>query len=283
MTTSLKNLVSLLLKSGRDKVVHTIKYLGDHDVVFAKGVYPYSYTREPEKFLETQLPLIENFHDTLNDEDLSEKDYERAKQIWDHFGIKTFQGYHDHYLLSDVLLLGDVFENFRNSIYYELGLDPLHFITLPSLAWASAMKYIGVELDLITDPDMYLMIENNMRGGIATISHRHALANNPLVEGYDSEKPNSYITYLDANNLYEKAMSEPLPVGKFRFLSEDEIAEFDLLSIPSDGDTGYIVERDLTYPDELHDLHNDYPMAPEHMTVSKDMLSDCVVSMIDKN
>ena len=66
-------------------------------------------------------------------------------------------------------------------------------------------------------------------------------------------------------------MSEPLPVGKFRFLSEDEIAEFDLLTIPSDGGTGYIVECDLTYPDELHDLYNDYPMAPEHMTASKDM------------
>jgi len=146
-----------------------------------------------------------------------------------------------------------VFENFRNSIYDELGLDPLHFITLPSLAWASAMKYTGVELDLITDPDMYLMIENNMKGGIATISHRHALANNPLVVGYDWEKPHSYITYLDANNLYGTAMSKPLPVEKFRFLSEDEIAEFDSLSIPLDGDTGYIVECDLTYPDELYD------------------------------
>ena len=160
--------------------------------------------------------------------------------------------------MSDVLLLADVFENFRNSVYDELGLDLLHFITLPPLAWESAMKYTGVELDRITDTDMYMMIEYNMRGGIASISHRHAFANNPLVEGYDTEKPHSYITYLDANNLYETAISEPLPVGKFRFLSENEIAEFDLLSIPSDGDMGYIVECDLTYLHELHDLHNDY-------------------------
>jgi len=122
--------------------------------------------------------------------------------------MQTLQNYHDHYLLSDVLLLADDFENFRNTIMKEHNLDCLHFLTLPSLAWTSALKFTGVELDLITDPlPIYtVIIENNMRGGIATISHRHALANNPLVEGYDPNKPNSYITYLDANNLYGDAM-----------------------------------------------------------------------------
>ena len=92
-----------------------------------------------------------------------------------------------------------------------------HFITLPSLAWVSALKYTHAELHLITDPEMYLMLENSMRGGIATISHRYALANNSHLEDYDPTKPNSYITYLDANNLYGAAVSEPLPVGEFRF------------------------------------------------------------------
>ena len=97
--------------------------------------------------------------------------------------------YHDHYLLSDVLLLADVFENFINSIYEQYRLNPFHFITLPSLAWASALKYTNVRLDLITDPVMYLMVKNSMRGRIATISHRHARVNNPLVEEYDPSKP----------------------------------------------------------------------------------------------
>jgi len=105
--------------------------------------------------------------------------------------MKTMQNYHDHYLPSDVLLLADVFQNFRNSVYQQHHLDPLNFITLPSLAWASALTYTGAELDLITDPDMYSMVENNMRGGIATILQRYARANNPLVEGYDPSKPNS--------------------------------------------------------------------------------------------
>ena len=156
-------------------------------------------------------------------------------------------------------------------------------MTLPSLAWASALKFTDAKLHLLTDPDAYLMIENNMRGGIATISNRHAVANNPLVEGYDSSKPTSYITYLDANNLYGDAMSNPLPVGNFQFLPETEIENFDLLSIPSDNKIGYIIECDLTYPDHLHPLHTDYPLAPEHLTVDAEMLSPFASQFADKD
>jgi len=161
--------VSLLLKSGRDKFTHTTKFLGDDDLVFAKGVYPYSYMTGPEKFTETQLPPIEAFYNTLEDEPCPVQNYNRAREIWAHYNIKTMRDYHDHYLLSNVLLLADVFENFRNSIYDQHRLDPLHFITLPSLACASDLKYTNARLDLITDPNMYLMIENSMRGGIAII------------------------------------------------------------------------------------------------------------------
>jgi len=150
------------------------------------------------------------------------------------------QNYHDHYLLSDVLLLADVFQNFRNSVYEQHHLDPLNFITLSSLPWASALKYTSAELDLITDPDMYLMVKYNMRGEIATISQQYVRANNTLVKGYDPSKPNSWITYLDANILYGTATSEPLPEGNFRFLSQDEISYFDLTNVPTHGETKYI-------------------------------------------
>jgi len=140
-------------------------------------------------------------------------------------------------------------------------------MTLPSLAWTCALKLADVKLDLITELDMFLLVENSMRGGISTISRRHAKANNPQVKGYDPSKPMSYITYLDCNNIYGTAMSEPLPVGKFRFLSAEEIAHFDPSSIAPDANTGYFVECDLVYPPHLHDLHFDYPLAPEHLTV----------------
>ena len=230
--------------------------------------------RPPRSTLSSSSAASDVYKRQLEDEPCPVQNYNRAREIWGHYNIKTMRDYHDHYLLSDVLLLADVFENFRNSIYEQHRLDPLHFITLPSLAWASALKYTNARLDLITDPDMYLMVENSMRGGIATISHRHARANNPLVEGYDPSKPPSWLSYTDCNNLYGGAMCQPLPVGNFRFLSQEEIAGFDLMSVPSHGDTGYIVECDLKYPPELHDLHSDYPMAPEHLTVSPDMLSD---------
>jgi len=103
------------------------------------------------------------------------------------------------------------------------------------------------------------------------------------VEGYDPSKPNCWITYLDANNLCGTAMSEPLPKGNFRFLSQDEISDFDIMKIPTHGDTGYIVECDLQYPSEQHELHSDYPMAPEHFTVSPDMLSNFCNEIKDKN
>ena len=198
-----------------------------------------------------------SFHDDLKDEPLDQKDYERAQRVWTRYGMKTMKDYHDHYLLMDVLLLADVFENFRRSVMERHKLDCLHFVTLPALAWAMALKYTDAKLDLITDPDIYLTIEGGMRGGIATISKRHAVANNPDVEGYDPTQPNRYITYLDANSLYATAQSQPLPVGDFRILTEQEMSDFDLDSIAADAPTGYILECDIQYPEHLHDLHND--------------------------
>ena len=114
-----------------------------------------------------------------------------------------------------------------------------------------------------------------MRGGISVISNRYARANNPYlkVEDYDSSRPHSYIYYLDANNLYGWAMSQRLPIGGFRFLSDEELSQIDFANVSYDSDIGYVVECDLDYPAELHELHNDYPLAPEHMTITEDMLS----------
>jgi len=127
------SLVSLLLKCGKDNFVHTTAQLGtDDDIIFAKGVYPYSYVDSRKKFAETRLPSISDFHDKLKNEPLSEEDYLRAQYTWDRFGCETLKDYHDHYLLTDVLLLADVFENFRKTVLKTHGLGPLHFISLPS-------------------------------------------------------------------------------------------------------------------------------------------------------
>jgi len=122
--------------------------------------------------------------------------------------------------MSDTLLLSDVFQHFRQTIFDKHRLDCVHFYTLPSLAWNMALRHTEAELDLVTDPTCYLMVENSMRRGIAVISKRHAQANNLYVEeGYDELQPTSYLTCLDSNNLYGYAQSQPLPIGDFRFLS----------------------------------------------------------------
>jgi len=102
---------------------------------------------------------------------------------------------------------------------------------------------------------------------------KYAKANNPYVDGYDHTKPNSYLMYFDANNLYGWTLSQPLPTGLMCWLDEDEIARFDLSSVPIDGEKVYMLEVDLEYPQELHETHNSYPIAPSHQNVQDDDLS----------
>ena len=115
---------------------------------------------------------------------------------------------------------------------------------------------------------MLLMIEKGIRGGISTITHRYAKANNPYIKkSYDKSKPNSYITYLDANNLYGWAMSQYLPTGNFKWKKNPN--DIDVLDISDESRKGYILEVDLEYPKELHDLHNDYPLTAENIELDK--------------
>ena len=187
--------------------------------------------------------------------------------------------YHDLYLKSDILLLADVFENFRKTCLSYYKLDPCHYVTSPGLAWDAILKMTKINLDLITDIDQQLFIEKDMRGGISYIAHRHAKANNKYMENYNPQNESSYIMYLDANNLYGWAMSQPLPYGNFKWLSDGENKPKTIYDWLKYIDTkkygiGKIYEVDLEYPFELHHLHNDYPCAAEKLNVTDDMLSD---------
>ena len=153
------------------------------------------------------------------------------------------------------------------------GLDPAHYYTAPGLSWDAMLKKTGINLELICDEDMYLMIEKGLRGGISMIANKYAKSNNPYVEAYDPSQPHNYIMYLDANNLYGWAMSQYLPERHFDFMTEQQLEEIDVMSIAPDSSTGYIFEVDLEYPNHLHNRHSDYPLAPETLTVSDDMLS----------
>ena len=120
---------------------------------------------------------------------------------------------------------------------------------------------------------MYQFAEKGMRGGISYIANRYGKANNKYMEEYSKEDKSKYIMYLDANNLYGWAMSQYLPTGGFNWLNEEELNNIDLGKYEEKSNEGLILEVDLEYPKELHDLHNDYPVAPERITVNEEMLS----------
>ena len=241
----------------------------DIELITKKGIYPYEYMNSFERFDETKLPDKGKFYSTLTDKHITWEEYHHARDVWKKFNIKSLGEYHDLYLKTDVLLLADVFENFRNVCmsYYEL--DPAHYFTSPGLSWDALLKMTGQKLELLTNIDMHLMFESGTRGGVSYISHRHAAANNKYMKDYNPEQESSYIMYLDANNLYGCAMSESLPTGNFKW---GDVAKYDLNKY-GDG-KGAVLKVDLRYPKPLHDLHNDYPLAPEQLTPESDMLSD---------
>ena len=238
----------------------------------AKGVYPYDYMDSFQKFSQTQLPKRDDFYSLLTNEEISESEYAHAQKVWKTFGIENMGQYHDLYLKSDVLLLADIFQNFREICLDIYGLDPAHYVSSPGLSWDAMLKMTGVRLDLLSEVDMQNFIEKGMRGGISTITHRYAVANNKYMKDYDPEKKTNYIIYEDANNLYGWGMEQKLPTGNFRWIPSPEY--INLHSYDEDSAKGLILEVDLEYPPELHDLHNDYPLAPEKMVVQKEMLSD---------
>ena len=272
MCSSLDKLVSNLPK---DDLIYTSKpFKGKRlDLMSQKGVYPYDFVDSFEKFNQTELPNKDQFYSILNGQHITDDEYDHANKVWNTFMIKTMGGYHDLYLVSDVLLLTDVFENFRKTCMQHYKLDPCHYFTSPGLSWDAMLKMTNIKLELMTDIDMFHFIEKGMHGGVSYNANRYGNANNKYMKEYDKKAPSKYIMYLDANNLYGWAMSQYLPTGNFKWMTDKEISKIDLGKYKADGKNGLILEVDLEYPQELHGMHNDCPVCPEKVKVSKNMFS----------
>ena len=171
-------------------------------LLLRKGVYPYEYVDNWKKFDKTSLPNKEDFYSNLNMEDINNIDYRHANNVFKRFELENLGQYHYLYVQSDTLLLADVFENFRDMCIKVYKLDPAHFLSLPGLAWQACLKKPNIELELLTDYDMLLMVEEGLRGGICHSIHRYVKANNKYMKNYNKDEESSYIQYLDANNLY---------------------------------------------------------------------------------
>ena len=246
-----------------------------------KGVYPYDYINNYSKLSELKLPSIEHFYSRLNNTQCSQKDYNQAQKVFKLFNCKSILDYHNIYLISDVLLLTDVWENFKGTCYKIYGLDASYYYTAPSLSWSSFMKHTTEEyknnnknfqIELITDPDMYLMWESSIRGGLSQISKRYAKANTKSCFDYDKNESESSIRYYDAINLYGYGMSVYLPIGNFEWNNEIWNKE-KIMNLDNEGKKGYLFKVDLHYPEELHDLHNGYALGCENSTIKKEWLS----------
>ena len=191
------------------------------------------------------LPSIDKFYSGLNMSGISDGDYEQARKLWKQFGIKNMGEYHDLYC-------------------------PSHFYTALGLAWKACFKKTGIKLELLKDPDMLLMFENGIRGGITQSVHRWAAANNPYMGyEYDRSKPIEYLQYLDANNLYDWAMSQPLPTGGFHCIEvRGDLNPKNIVNLMVKTDCGYLLEVDVNYPKELYDYHNDLPFMCEKIKIN---------------
>ena len=244
------------------------KYFTDKQVKLLKqkGFFPYDYMDKIEKLKDTKPPPQEAFYSKLTGKGINNYNYKHVLNVWKTWDMKTFKEYLELYNISDVLLLADVFENFRDICLKNYGLDPVYYYTAPGLAWDAMLKMTKINLELLSDVDKLLMIEKGIRGGISIISNRYGKANNKYMKDYNKKEASKYLMYVDANNLYGAAMSEKLPVHSFKWMSNQEIENiFNNRIVQVWEKTPCILEVDLEYPEELHDLHNDYPLCPERV------------------
>ena len=260
------------------------------EIFIKKGVYPYEYMDSWSKFDKVNLPPKNAFYSKLNNTHISDSEYEYAQYVWEKARCSTMRDYHNIYLKTDIFLLADIFQSFRETALSKYGLDPLWYYSTPGLAWDALFLKTRQKLELITDQDMYMMVEEGLRGGISMVSRRYAHANNPgMGKGkWNMNKLKSFLLYLDANNLYGWAMMQYLPTGNFRWIRDeqklaslrDEIISNEMENdIPED----YILKVKLAYPRELHPSHTDYLLAVERMKVRPEWLSDKQHELIDRS
>ncbi|XP_070529634.1 uncharacterized protein [Cardiocondyla obscurior] len=158
LNVSLDKLSSLLIKDKmrilRGKFAKILEE--NFDLLTRKGIFPYEYVDSVEKLDESSLPSRESFFSSLTGDTVSETDYAHAETVWQQFSIQTLGEYSNLYLKTDVLLLADVFENFRDRCVESNGLDPAHYYTLLGFTWDAMLKHTRINFELLTDIDMPL-------------------------------------------------------------------------------------------------------------------------------
>ncbi len=243
------------------------------ELLLRKGVYPYSSATSIKKLKEmTSLPPIEAFYNDLNEEACSQEDYRHAQLVWKTFNCQNMLEYTALYVRTDTYLLAEVVLKFRDTIFATFGLDMCQYLSLPHLAKDIMLKETNVEIELLCDQEMSDLLQKNIRGGLSFVNVRHAKRVEGGEEEYDDQRRT--LLYIDANNLYGASMRHPLPLHDYRWMTEREIENFDVdKQVTLEDGSGYILEVDLEYPQELHLEHNSLPLAPEALELQWEDLS----------
>jgi hypothetical protein len=291
MASSLEKLAeSLKMKNGDEyeKFHHMKKFFTPEQMplICQKGFYPYEFIDSIDKINHPELPPITAFYSNLKLEGITKEDYKHAQNVYNKFGCSSFKNYHDLYLLTDVILLSDIFENFRKMSLKYYKLDAANYLTSSSMAWDAMLLYTNIKLELISDEEILIMIEKSKRGGLCFVgSKRHAKANNIQMDKlYNKNIESSYISYIDANNLYGWAMCQMLPYKDIKWADINKIKLDDILNTSDDSETGYFIECDLIFPrGEIHKKLKQFPPCPESRAPNENLFSDYQKKLMKEN
>jgi hypothetical protein len=278
LQTSLDGLVGQLRASGCQFKLLDDMVQNDEEkkMLTRKGVFPYDAATSIEKlYTTTSCPSKKEFYNQLQETHIDDDDYNHALQVWEMFKPKNLMEYAVIYCKSDVRLLAEAVFDMREKIWRDFNLDICAYLSLPMLSKDMWLKHSGACLDLLYDQETAFLCMNNIRGGLSFVTQRSA-GEGSLHEEAENKLKKGHMFYLDANNLYGFAMSKLLPHSDFRWMTPAEVAAFDpKRDILMDGnqEQGYILEVDLEYPEELHYAHNSFPLAPEKLNITEDILS----------
>ena len=243
------------------------------EMCLRKGVFPYEYISSDSRLMESELPTKNHFYSNLRGEDISDDDYNFALKLFKSAKCNTIKDYMELYLLVDVLLLSEVFEKFRDTIFETYKLDPSWFMTTPSLAMSAALLKCKKKIDLLTDIDVITEIESSIRGGLTTVVQGKVTFNNKSLSDYDPTKPITSGLFGDINSLYPTIMVAKLPVGEFYELSSEEVDNFDPENTSTDGDYCYMVRIDYYIPDDVKRATDDLPMSIKQEIITNEKIS----------
>ena len=255
------------------------------ELLLGKGVFPYEYANSIEDFDHPKLIEKKYFYNSITRSNITDEQYEKAQTVWKTFEMGSMKDFMETYCLCDTLLLSEVFERFKDESMENFEIEPGHFISLPGFAYQAFLKQTGVQMDYVTNADIFDMLSSNLRGGHSFASQRyeesslfkktsHKIDPGPQnVWKNRTEDDLQYIIDIDMNNLYGCAQSFKIPKEELVFLSNDEKEKIDWINLDPNDKYGFFVEVDLEYPKEIHEMTKSFPLCPQNSEITYNMLS----------